>query len=306
MDFLWGFLAVVAVFAAAGIRIVEQQTVVIVQFLGRYSCTLEAGLNWIFVPFQLTAGKLSLKIEAVPATVEVKTSDNMFVSLPVNLMIQVEPQNAKDAFYKLEQPHEQVRAWVLNTVRSTAASMTLEEMFNDREKVVGEVRQLLTSKLSEFGYRLEGVLIDQPTVSQEVQSSFNRVVAATREKEAALQEGEAVKIRIVKQAEAEADAQRERAKGLADSRRILAAGLQESLNGFAKIPQNMALALLIETNRIDALREASKHGNLVLLDLAKTDGAQKALLPLLNSLRKMPQAEVSLETLSPPEQHSPE
>ncbi|MEY4589381.1 MAG: hypothetical protein RL497_1457 [Pseudomonadota bacterium] len=285
MDFIWLVVLVVVVWVLIGVRIVEQQTVVIVQLLGRYSCTLTAGINWIFVPFQLSAGRLSLKIESVPATVEVKTSDNMFVSLPVNLMIQVEPQNAKDAFYKLQKPHEQVRAWVLNTVRSIAAGMTLEEMFNDRERVVNEVRGLLTAKLSEFGYRLEGVLIDQPMVSAEVQSSFNRVVAATREKEAALQEGEAIKIRIVKQAEAEADAQRERAKGLADSRRILAAGLQESLSGFAKIPQNMALALLIETNRIDAMREASKHGNLILMDLGKTDGAQKALTPLLNGLK---------------------
>lgn len=285
MDMLWYVVGGLAVWLLAGVRIVEQQSVVIVQFLGRYSCTLEAGINWIFVPFQLNAGRLSLKIESVPATVEVKTSDNMFVSLPVNLMIQVEPQNAKEAFYKLQKPHEQVRAWVLNTVRSIAAGMTLEEMFNDRERVVNEVRGLLTAKLSEFGYRLEGVLIDQPMVSAEVQSSFNRVVAATREKEAALQEGEAIKIRIVKQAEAEADAQRERAKGLADSRRILAVGLQESLNGFAKIPQHTALALLIETNRIDAMREASKHGNLILMDLGKADGAQKALLPLLEGLR---------------------
>lgn len=285
MDLIWFVLIALAVWLLAGVRIVEQQSVVIVQFLGRYSCTLEAGINWIFVPFQLSAGRLSLKIESVPATVEVKTSDNMFVSLPVNLMIQVEPQNARDAFYKLQKPHEQVRSWVLNTVRSIAAGMTLEEMFNDRERVVNEVRGLLTAKLSEFGYRLEGVLIDQPMVSAEVQSSFNRVVAATREKEAALQEGEAIKIRIVKQAEAEADAQRERAKGLADSRRILAAGLQESLSGFATIPQNTALALLIETNRIDALRESSKHGNLILMDLGKADGAQKALIPLLKGLK---------------------
>lgn len=282
---IWYILIVLALWVLAGVRIVEQQSVVIVQFLGRYSCTLEAGINWIFVPLQLSAGRLSLKIESVPATVEVKTSDNMFVSLPVNLMIQVEPQNAKDAFYKLQKPHEQVRAWVLNTVRSIAAGMTLEEMFNDRERVVSEVRGLLTAKLSEFGYRLEGVLIDQPMVSAEVQSSFNRVVAATREKEAALQEGEAIKIRIVKQAEAEADAQRERAKGLADSRRILAAGLQESLSNFADIPQSAALAVLIETNRIDALRESSKHGNLILMDLGKSDGAQKALIPLLKSLK---------------------
>ena len=77
--------------------------------LGRYSCTLEAGINWICVPFQLSAGRLSLKIESVPATVEVKTSDNMFVSLPVNLMIQVEPQNAKDAFINCKNPRAGAR-----------------------------------------------------------------------------------------------------------------------------------------------------------------------------------------------------
>ncbi|HRH78589.1 MAG TPA: hypothetical protein PK129_14680, partial [Cellvibrionaceae bacterium] len=99
MDLLWYGVVGLGVWLLAGVRIVEQQSVVIVQFLGRYSCTLEAGINWICVPFQLSAGRLSLKIESVPATVEVKTSDNMFVAVPVNLMIQEEPQNEKDAFF---------------------------------------------------------------------------------------------------------------------------------------------------------------------------------------------------------------
>ena len=177
---------------------------------------------------------------------------------------------------------------MLNTVRSVAASMTLEDMFKDREKIVGEVRTVLTSKLSEFGYRLEGVLIDQPTVSLEVQSSFNRVVAATREKEAAQQEAEAAKIRTVKQAEAEAEAQRQRAKGLADSRKLLAEGLKESLLEFEGIPPHEAIAVLLETNRIDALREIGKHNNLVILDLAKSDATQQALMPLLGGLKRKP------------------
>ncbi|MCB6185184.1 SPFH domain-containing protein [Leeia sp. TBRC 13508] len=281
-----GLLGIILFVIISGIRIVEQQTVSIVQTLGRYSRTLAPGLNWIFIPFQQIAGKLSLKIESVPATVEVKTLDNMFVALPVNLMIQVEPERAADAFYKLQEPHEQVRAWVLNTVRSVAASMTLEDMFKDREKIVGEVRHMLTTKLSEFGYLLEGVLIDQPTVSLEVQSSFNRVVAATREKEAAQQEAEAAMIRTVKQAEAEAEAQRQRAKGLADSRKLLAEGLKESLLEFSGVPPHEAISILLETNRIDALREIGKHGNLVVLDLQKTDEQTAALMPLLSSLKK--------------------
>ena len=45
MDMLWYVVGGLALWLLAGVRIVEQQSVVIVQFLGRYSCTLEAGIK---------------------------------------------------------------------------------------------------------------------------------------------------------------------------------------------------------------------------------------------------------------------
>lgn len=265
----------------AGLRVVEQQEMHVVQTFGRFTRVLEPGLNWIFFPFQQVAGKLSLKIESVPADVEIKTKDNLFVSLPVNLMIQVNAERASDAFYKLRNPHEQIRAWVLNAVRSIAASMTLEDLFNDREKLVSEVQGNLSGKLDGFGYRLEGVLVDQPSVSDEVQHAFNRVVAAQREAEAAEKEGEANKIRITKQAEAEAEAQRTRAKGLADSRATIARGLHESLSEFVDIDPKEAMMVLLETNRLDMMRDVGHNKNLIVIDANSAEFRQNLLLPLL-------------------------
>lgn len=272
---LMSLLLILAVaIAVLGIRIINQQTAAVVETLGRYSRVLEPGLNWIFFPFQRVTGMLSLRIDEVQSTVEVKTSDNMFVSLPVSLMIRVTPERASHAWYKLQNPSAQISTWVLNTIRAIAASMTLEDLFKDRDYLVTQVEKALSAKLEEFGYVLEAVLVDQPTVSGDVQASFNRVVAAKREREAAEQEAEAMRIKTVRQAEAEADAQRARAKGLADSRKLLAEGLRESLADFEKFHVNSAEALtvLLETNRIDAMRDIGKHGNLVLLDVARDPG----------------------------------
>lgn len=259
------------------LRIVDHQTLIVVETLGKFSGILKPGLNLILYPFQLPAGKLTLKIREIKTRVEVKTSDNMFVSLPVNLMVQVCASRANDAWYKLSNPEQQISSWVLNTIRGVAAGMSLEDLFKDRNHVVGQVETDLSSKLEEFGYLLAAVLVDQPTVSDDVQASFNRVVTAKREREAAEQEAEAMRIKTVRQAEAEAEAQRARAKGLADSRKLLAEGLRESLVEFEKnqIGAHEALSVLLETNRIDAMRDVGKHGNLVLMNMSaeSTGGA---------------------------------
>jgi regulator of protease activity HflC (stomatin/prohibitin superfamily) len=286
-------LAALAISLGFGIRTVNQQTIAIVETFGKYSRVLHSGLNFIFMPFQTIAGRLSLKIEPVPANVEVKTIDNMFVILPVNPMIRVDENRAEDAFYKLSDPHEQVRAWVLNTVRAISASMTLEEMYSDRERIVHEVKEDLSHKLGEYGYKLEAVLIDQPTVSQEVQATFNRVVAAVREKEAAVQEAQALQIRTETQARAEAEAQRERAKGMADSRKTIADSMRSSMHEFRDMDPFAVMKMLIDINRLDTLRELGRHGNLIILDLDKHGSSgSEALVPLLASLKRSQQTEI--------------
>lgn len=263
-------LMVLIGYAFACVRIVQQQTVKVVETFGKYSRVLSPGLNFIFVPFQNIAGAVDLRINEVRSEVNIKTVDNVFVDLPVNIQLRVDVNRVSEAFYKLSSPHKQISTWVLNTIRSISSSMTLEDMFKDRNQIVDQVSEQLSEKLSGYGYILEAVLIDQPTVTGAVQESFNRVVAAKRSAEAAEQEGKAEKIKLVAVAQAEAEAQRERARGLADARKTLAEGIAESMGKFESLGVSSveAINMLTEINRIDALREVGKHGNTVLVDLA--------------------------------------
>lgn len=267
-------VGLLTIYFAICIRIVPQQTNLIIETFGKYSGTLRPGFHLVFVPFQKIAGSVDLRIFQIKSEVNVKTIDNVFVDLPVSIQLKAESDKASEAFYKLTDPSKQVSTLVLNTIRSTSSGMTLEDMFKDRDQIVKQVSEALAEKLYGYGYSLEAVLIDQPTVTGAVKESFNRVVAAKRGAEAAKQEGEAEKIKLVAVAEAEAQAQRERAKGLADARKTLAEGIAESIETFKKngISADEALTMLIDINRIDAIREVGKHGNTILVDMKQSNG----------------------------------
>jgi regulator of protease activity HflC (stomatin/prohibitin superfamily) len=269
MEILIVLFALLVFILVAGVRVVNQQTAVIVERFGKYSRTLQAGLNLIIPIIDISVAKIDLRVNEIKSEVEVKTSDNMFVKLPINIMLQIREDSVANAHYKLSQPKEQISTWVLNTIRATTSSMKLQNLFEDREKIAREVQEELKEKMASFGYEIISVLVDQPSVSAEVQASFNRVVASEREKEAATQEAEAKRIRIVGEAKAEAESQLLRAQGLSEARRILAGSISEAVE-LAKekgVSEKDILYLLIETNRLDTIKYAAEHGKLVVMDV---------------------------------------
>jgi len=166
----------------SSIKIVNQQTVAITSLFGKYRRTLDAGFHFLIPFFEKTVTTIGLEVFEIRADVEIKTEDNMFVKLPVNLMLQIKSESAADAYYQLRNPREQISSWTLNSLRSVAASMTLKDLFHDREKITKEIQSELSTRLAGYGYYIVGVLVDQPTIPESVQASFNRVVASEREK----------------------------------------------------------------------------------------------------------------------------
>lgn len=281
MGFFLSFIILFGFFLLlTGVRVVRQQTVAIVETFGRYSRTLTPGLNFIVPVVHRIAARLELRVQEVKATVEIRTSDNVFVKLPVTIMVQVQPNRAEEAYYKLAHPKEQIKSWVLNSVRSATATMKLGDLFEDRTAIETKVKEELKARMGEYGYEIVGVLVDQPGVSDELQTASNRVVASQREKEAAEQEAEAKKIRMVGEAKAEAESQKLRAQGIADARKILAGSLTDAVkaakeNGIAETDMTH---LLLETNRLETIKHAAEHGRLVIMDV-RSPGAPNLTLP---------------------------
>jgi regulator of protease activity HflC (stomatin/prohibitin superfamily) len=112
----------------------------------------------------------------------------------------------------------------------------------------------------------------------QVKQAMNRINASEREKVAAQFEGEAQKILIVEKAKAEAESKRLQGQGIADQRREIARGLEDSvkvLNG-VDINSQEASALIVVTQHYDTLQSVgdSSNSNLILLPNSPQAGSE--------------------------------
>ena len=261
---------ILVAYAAKCFTIVGQTELHVIEFLGSFSKTINSGWYFLWAPFQSLTKVLSTKIITVHSSIVVKTKDSQFVQLPISALTQI--KDGYKACYTLESAQETISIMVLNVIRPTAASLTLDELFADRTHLLAEAKEKLSVKLSEYGYGLVDLLIDQPTLSAEAQQAFNAVLLAEKHKQSAVWEGEALSIRIRAEGSAQAESQRLRAQGLADARTILAASLKASIEDLSSIAPQSAIDLLLETNRIDALRTMAKESNnLIIVDSSRVN-----------------------------------
>jgi regulator of protease activity HflC (stomatin/prohibitin superfamily) len=230
-----------------------------------------------------------LQLQEIHADVSVKTSDNAFLTLPVKVQYRAsdDPVGAVKAHYELESPERQISSYVLNNVRQTASAMEMTDLYANRDAVESQVQTALSEQFAHFGYIIENVLVDEPQPSQEVRDAFNRVIASKRLMEAARNEAEAERIKLVGAAQAEAESKKLQGEGMAQMREAVARGLQEAMQtmGRAGLSPDMAVRFLTDTNRIDAITSAASHGNTIILDVG-ADRSTAAGAAVLEALQK--------------------
>ncbi len=246
---------------------------------------LSLKLPW---PIDTVVAAVNLQLQEIGADVSVKTKDNAFMTLPVKVQYRAssEAAGAVRAHYELENPEQQITSYVLNNARQTASGMTMIDLYQNRDAIEAQVQEALEEQFVQYGYSIENVLIDEPQPSQEVREAFNRVIASEREKEAAQNIADAKRIELVGVALAEKESKKLQGQGMREMRDEIAQGLEEAVNKLTGvITAEQAMALLMDTNRLDTLGSAAAHGNLVLVDmkggddLAKTIAAVRASHP---------------------------
>ncbi len=221
-------------------------------------------------PITRIVERVNLQLQELKADVSVKTKDNAFVTLPVKVQYRAsdDPVGAVKAHYELNHPERQISSYILNNVRQTAAGMKMEDLFENRDQLERQVAEGLSARFQSLGYFIESVLVDQPQPSKEVQDAFNQVIASQRAKEAAENDAEALRVKLVGAARAEKESKKLQGEGMADMRTAIAAGLEESLKIIerAGIAAHEAMAFLMETNRLDTISNAAAHGNMIIVD----------------------------------------
>jgi regulator of protease activity HflC (stomatin/prohibitin superfamily) len=237
-------------------------------------------------PFTSIRAHVNLQQQEIGADVSVKTNDNAFMTLPVKVQYRAsdDPLGAVKAHYELEKPETQIASYVLNNVRQTASGMEMVELYANRDAMESKVQEALREQFARYGYIIENVLVDEPQPSPEVRDAFNKVIASKRLKEAAENEAEAAKIRLVGVAKAEAESKKLQGQGMADMREAIARGLEHAMETMQKagLTPEDAMSFLNETNRLDTISTAAAHGNMIIVDtrggnnIVDTIGAVKA------------------------------
>ena len=253
----------------AALFVVKQQTAAIIERFGKFQSIRQSGLHFKIPLIDRISGRLSLKIQQLDVIVETKTLDDVFVRLKVSVQFKVIKDKVYEAFYKLDYPHDQITSYVFDVVRAEVPKMRLDDVFVKKDDIAIAVKSELNDAMQEYGYDIIKTLVTDIDPDAQVKEAMNRINAAEREKVAAQFDGDAQRILIVEKAKAEAESKRLQGQGIADQRREIARGLEESVEVLNKVGINSqeASALIVVTQHYDTLQAigGETNSNLILL-----------------------------------------
>lgn len=260
----WVILVILLILIGTGLFTVKQQTIAIVERFGRFTKASRAGLNFKIPIIDQIAGRVNLRVQQLDVQVETKTKDNVFVFVIVSVQYFVPAEKAVDAFYKLQNPQEQITAYVFDTVRARVPAVNLDQLFEMKDDIATAVKAELDTVMDDFGYAIVKALVTDINPDEKVKVSMNEINAAQRLREAAIQQAEADKIRVVKAAEGEAESKALQGQGIANQRKAIIEGLKESVENFSSAVNGVnsqdVMNLVMMTQYFDTIKELGLSG----------------------------------------------
>ena len=271
-----GFLGFVLLFGT--FFIVRQQSAAIVERFGKFVSVRQSGLQIKIPIIDRVSGRVSLRVQQLDVVVETKTKDDVFVKLKVSVQYKVIKDKVFDAFYKLDFPQDQITSYVFDVVRAEVPKMILDDVFEKKDDIAIAVKSELNDSMLNYGFDIIKTLVTDIDPDAQVKDSMNRINASEREKVAAQFEGDAQRILIVERAKAEAESKRLQGQGIADQRREIARGLEDSVKVLNSVNINSqeASALIVVTQHYDTLQSvgSASNSNLILMPNSPQAGSE--------------------------------
>ena len=258
--------------------IVKQQSAAVIERFGKFVSVRHSGLQLKIPVIDRVAGRLSLRIQQLDVVIETKTKDDVFVKVKVSVQYKVIKDKVYDAFYKLDFPEDQITSYVFDVVRAEVPKMILDDVFEKKDDIAIAVKAELNDAMLDYGFDIIKTLVTDIDPDQQVKESMNRINASEREKMAAQFEGDAQRILIVERAKAEAESKRLQGQGIADQRREVARGLEDSVKVLNNVDINSqeASALIVVTQHYDTLQSvgSASNSNLILMPNSPQAGSE--------------------------------
>ncbi|MDR0300064.1 MAG: SPFH domain-containing protein [Streptococcaceae bacterium] len=270
--------------------VVKQQTVAVVERFGKFKTLASAGIH-VKLPWGIDriAARIQLRMVQSDILVEMKTSDNVFVNMNVSTQYRVNEQNIKDAYYKLMNPVEQIKAYIEDALRSAVPKLTLDELFAKNDEVAMEVQKQVAEEMGSYGYIIVKTLITKIEPNSEVKQSMNEINAAQRKQDAAQMLANANKIQVVTAAEAEAEKDRLHGVGLAEQRKAIVDGLAQQINEMKQtgvgLSEETIMSILLINQYLDTLNQFANKGNATLFLPSGAEGIEDLRSQMLAALK---------------------
>jgi regulator of protease activity HflC (stomatin/prohibitin superfamily) len=205
------------------VRIVPQQTALIIERLGRYSRTLEGGIHFL-VPFvDKVRANVDLREQVVSFPPQpVITSDNLVVN--IDTVIYYSVIDAKSAVYEIANFIQGIEQLTVTTLRNVIGSLDLEQTLTSRDQINAQLRGVLDEATGKWGIRVNRVELKAIDPPHSVQESMEKQMKAERERRAQILYAEGTKQSAILTAEGEKQSQILRAEGSAQARILEAQG----------------------------------------------------------------------------------
>ncbi|MCK9494629.1 MAG: SPFH domain-containing protein [Dehalococcoidia bacterium] len=260
-----GVVAVVLVLLLlTGFYTVGQQSFAIVERFGKFLKIASPGLNWRVPLVDRVVTRVSVRVRELIVQINTKTKDNVFVDLELAVQYRVlNKDDAWNAWYTLTDHEQQMESFIYDTVRAKVPTMELDQVFENKDDIADDVKATLAEKMREYGYTIVQSLVNDVRPAANVAVAMNEIVAQERLRQAAEHRANAEYITVVKAAEADAESKRLSGEGIANQRKAIVQGYQESVAALQQstgVDAREIMSVVLMTQYFDALRDMAAGG----------------------------------------------
>ncbi len=239
------FILVIVVLALC-LRIVPQEQTYVIEFLGRYKTTWEAGLHIKIPFFERIVRKISLKEQVLDFPPQpVITKDN--VSVSIDSVVFAKVFNPRLYTYGAEKPIAGLQNLSATTLRNIIGSMELDQTLTSRDKINSQLEVILDQATDDWGIKVTRVELKNITPPREIEEVMTKQMRAERERRQTVLEAQAHQEAVVSRARGDKEA------------KVLAAEAEKEAKIAIAMGQAKSIELIYEAEAtgIKKLREAN-------------------------------------------------
>ena len=274
MELYVGIAAVVVVLMLMCLRIVPQATEYVIERLGKYHTTWEAGLHLLIPVFDRISKKVTLKEQVLDSPPQpVITKDN--VTMQIDTVVYFKVFDAKLFTYGAGHPISALSNLTATTLRNLVGELELDDTLTSRDTINGKMTEILDSATDQWGIKVGRVELKNIIPPAEIQNAMEKQMKAERDRRETLLEAEGHKAAVITRAEGDKQAMILAAEGERDARIARAEGEAKAIL-LAKKAEADGLAALKAVGVDNAVLELKKFEALVSMS---NGTASKIIIP---------------------------